>query len=250
VIYVNEQNKLVVAVNGTTHVSSHTVNSNTLYHVLLTQTSSRQAKLYFGVPANDGFASSAFDFTLAANFFPAATTKDKLKFGHSNFPSPGILAGKLRDFRIFNRALVQEEAKAWNNNFVSNAYSRYRGIATARGWADAAACNSRGEGQYLASPETQYEAELLARFGEDSLESKFPAEASGPGSGWNYGEAWIGWKRKEHEFYFSSGFPKYQPNGSYLDGYYYAHHPHFRDDYWGGEFKRRGGKNICCFLFR
>lgn len=207
-----------------------------MYHVLLTQTSSRQAKLYFGVPANSGFTASAFDFTLAANFFPAATTKDKLKFGHSNFPSPGILSGKLRDFRIFNRVLVQEEAKAWNYNFVSDAYSRYRGIATARGWTDAAACNSRGEGEYLASPETQYEANLLARFGEDSLESKFPAEASAPGSGWNYGEAWIGWKRKEHEFYFSSGFPTYRPTGTNLDGYYYAHHPHYRTDYFGGEF--------------
>lgn len=235
VIYVNEQNKLVVAVNGTTHVSSHTVNSNTLYQVLLTQTSSRQAKLYFGVPANDGFASSAFDFTLAANFFPVATTKDKLKFGHSNFPSPGILSGKLRDFRIFNRVLVQEEAKAWNYNFVSDAYSRYRGIATARGFNDAAACNSRGEGEYLASPETQYEANLLARFGEDSLESKFPAEASAPGSGWNYGEAWIGWKRKEHEFYFSSGFPTYRPTGTNLDGYYYSGY-YNRHDYFGGEF--------------
>lgn len=230
VIYVNEQNKLVVALNGTTHVSSHTVNINTMYHVLLTQTSSRQAKLYFGVPGNSGFTASAFDFTPAANFFPAATTKDKLKFGHSNFPSPGILTGKLRDFRIFNRALVQEEAKAWNYKLVSDAYSRYRVIATERGWSDAGACNSRGEGHYLASPETQYEANLLATFGEDSFESKFGAEASNRGSGWNYGEAWVG--AYATSSYLQSGYPRFDSSGSYFDGFYYRGHPWNRNDWW------------------
>lgn len=232
VIYVNEQNKLVVAVNGTTHVSTFAVNINTLYQVLLTQTASRQAKLHFGAPANDGFAMSPFTFTLAADFYPAATTKNKLKFGHSSFPTPGILAGKLRDFRIFNRAITQDEARALNQQFVSTAYSRYRGIATGRNWDDAAACNSRGEGQYLASPETQYEANLLARLGEDSLESKFVEEVSSPGSGWNYGDAWIGWKRKEHQG-LESGFPGFVPAGSSLDGWY-----HIRGifDYHGGQF--------------
>ncbi len=233
VIYVNEQNKLVVAVNGTTHVSSHAVNINTLYQVLLTQTASRQAKLHFGAPANDGFAMSPFTFTLAADFFPAATTKNNLKFGHSNFPSPGILTGKLRDFRIFSRTLAQDEAKAWNQQFISTAYSRYKGIASARLWHDAATCNSRGEGQYLASPETQYEAILLARLGEDSLESKFIAEASSPGSGWNYGDAWMGWKKKEHEP-LQSGFPGFVPTGSSLDGWY--DRQYYGWNYWGGEF--------------
>ena len=237
VIYVNEQNKLVVAVNGTTNVSTHAVNINTLYQVLLTQTTSRQAKLYFGIPANEGFATSAFNFTLAADFFPAATTKNKLKFGHSNFPSPGILTGNLRDFRIFSRTLAQDEAKAWNQQFISTAYSRYKGIASGRNWADAAACNSRGEGQYLASPETQYEATLLARLGEDSLESKFPTESSSSGSGWNYGDAWVGWKRKNHEN-LQSGFPGFGPQGSTLDGYYegWINYTQRGFDYFGGQF--------------
>jgi hypothetical protein len=197
-------------------VSNHTVNANTLYQVLLTQTVSRQANLYFGMPSADSFATSSFTFTPAADFFPTATTKNKLKFGHSNFPSPGILAGKLRDFRIFNRAITQDEARAMNQQFITTAYSRYRGIATGRGWVDAAACNSRGEGQYLASPETQYEATLLARFGEDSLESKFAAEASSPGSGWSYGDAWIG-QRGGAGSWFSSGFPPFVPAGSNMD---------------------------------
>jgi hypothetical protein len=216
VIYVNEQNKLVVSLNGVAHVSNHTVNANTLYQVLLTQTVSRQANLYFGMPSADSFATSSFNFTPAADFFPTATTKNRLKFGHSNFPTPGILAGKLRDFRIFNRAITQDEARAMNQQFITTAYSRYRGIATGRGWVDAAACNSRGEGQYLASPETQYEATLLARFGEDSLESKFAAEASSPGSGWTYGDAWIG-QRGGAGSWFSSGFPPFVPAGSNMD---------------------------------
>jgi hypothetical protein len=211
VIYVNEQNKLVVSLNGVTHVSNHTVNANTLYQVLLTQTVSRQANLYFGMPSADSFATSSFNFTPAADFFPTATTKNRLKFGHSNFPSPGILAGKLRDFRIFNRAITQDEARAMNQQFITTAYSRYRGIATGRDWVTAAACNSRGEGQYLASPETQYEAILVAKFGEDSLESKFTGEASNPGSGWNYGTAWAGWRKNE---WLQSGFPPYWPSGS------------------------------------
>jgi hypothetical protein len=218
VIYVNEQNKLVVAVNGVSHISPHTVNVNTLYQVLLTQASSLQAKLYFGKPATDDFATSSYTFTPAADFFPTATTKNQLKFGHSNFPSPGILAGKLRDFRIFSRAISQDEAKALNQQFVTDAYSRYRGIASGRGWSDAAACNSRGEGQYLASPETQYEANLLARFGEDSLESKFAAEATSPGSGWNYGDAWIG--ATANNSYLQSGYPRFDSSGSSYDGYF------------------------------
>ena len=218
VIYVNEQDKLVVAVNGTTYVSNHTVLPNLLQQVLLTQDASRQCKLYFGTQASGAFITSPMSFTLGADFFPAASTKAALRFGYSDFPSPGILTGELRDFRIYARAVNADEAKALNERLITEPYSRYRGIATGRTWDDAAACSSRDEGDYLASPETQYEANLLARFGEDSLESKFAAEASVPGSGWNYGAPWIG--ARADDAWLKSGFPRFDPAGFVYNGYY------------------------------
>jgi hypothetical protein len=205
-IYVNEQDKLVVSVNGTSYVSDFIVQANVLQHVLLTQDAIRQIKLYFGTKDSDSFSLTPYTTVLGGDFFPASTTKDALKFGHSDYPSPGILTGLLRDFRLFARSINSDEVEALNEQLLAQPYSRYRGIPTKRRWfeVDNDSLQARDEGDYLASPETQYEATLIARLAEDSVESKFAAEASVPGSGWNFGEPWAA--GDENSSYFRSGF--------------------------------------------
>jgi hypothetical protein len=198
-IYVNEQDKLVVSVNGTSYVSDFIVQANVLQHVLLTQDANRQIKLYFGTKDSDSFSLTPYTTVLGGDFFPASTTKDALKFGHSDYPSPGILTGKLRDIRAYTRVINTDEVKALNEQLIVDSYSRYRGITTGgRTFNDLAPTSTfdtyltnykiKGfnDGDYLASPETQYEGRLLGHFAEDSLESKFPQEAVYVGSGWNY----------------------------------------------------------------
>ena len=220
-IYVNEQDKLVVSVNGTSYVSDFIVQANVLQHVLLTQDANRQIKLYFGTKDSDSFSLTPYTTVLGGDFFPASTTKDALKFGHSDYPSPGILTGKLRDIRAYTRVINTDEVKALNEQLIVDSYSRYRGFVndtrTLSGfdyggdtWSNANACSTRNEGDYLASPETNYEFDLIGHFGEDSLESKSPLEASIPGGGWNYladryEGFWLG-LRNRYATTFSSGF--------------------------------------------
>jgi len=217
-IHVNEQDKLVVAVNGTSYVSDFIVQANVLQHVLLTQDANRQVKLYFGTKDSDSFSLTPYTTVLGGDFFPAITTKDALKFGYSDYPSPGILTGNLRDIRAYTRVINTDEVKALNEQLIDEPYSRYRGITTTRLWSevDNDSLQARDEGDYLASPETQYEATLIARLAEDSIESKFAAEASVPGSGWNFGEPWAA--GDDNAGYFRSGFRTNRwPDGSSFD---------------------------------
>ena len=209
-IYVNEQDKLVVSVNGTSYVSDFIVQANVLQHVLLTQDANRQVKLYFGTKDSDSFSLTPYTTVLGGDFFPASTTKDALKFGYSDYPTPGILTGKLRDIRAYTRVINTDEVKALNEQLIDEPYSRYRGFNQVinRDLLSNESLLSRNEGDYLASPETQYEAGLLARFGEDSIESKFVTEATNPGGGWNFGEAYVAGRPGS---YFASGFPLFLP---------------------------------------
>lgn len=223
-IYVNEQDKLVVAVNGIRHVSDFTVQPDVLQHIILTEDANNQATLYFGTPDSDNFNLTPYSIELDDDFFPVGTVKSALKFGHSDYPSPGILTGLLRDFRLFARSINSDEAEALNEQLVAQPYSRYRGITTSRLWSqvDNDSLQARDEGDYLASPETQYEATLIARLAEDSMESKFAAEASVPGSGWNFGEPWAA--GDENAGYFRSGFRLNRwPDGSDVGDYQEFH---------------------------
>ena len=100
---------------------------------------------------------------------------------------PGVLSGELHDIKIYNRELNRQEIEALNtSNITPIAYSRYKAESSSSSLAEAqtAAGNSN---RYIASPETDYELNLYAHFGEDSFQNLSLDEAVNPGSGWTLG---------------------------------------------------------------
>lgn len=185
-LYVSESNTIAVSVHNELFDTGIPVSTNTYTHVAITQDADNKMSIYAG-ELNSDIASSIAEFTFSNPFFASTTNADDLMIGHSNYPSPGVLSGELHDIKIYNRELNRQEIEALNTTSITPiAYSRYKAESSSTTLAEAqiAAANSN---RYIASPETDYELNLYAHFGEDSLQNLSLDEAVNPGSGWTLG---------------------------------------------------------------
>ena len=185
-LYVSESNTIAVSVHNELFDTGIPVSTNTYTHVAITQGADNKMSIYCG-ELNSDIASSIAEFTFSNPFFASTTNADGLMIGHSNYPSPGVLSGELHDIKIYNRELNRQEIEALNTTSITPiAYSRYKAESSSTTLAEAqiAAANSN---RYIASPETDYELNLYAHFGEDSFQNLSLEEALNPGSGWVLG---------------------------------------------------------------
>jgi hypothetical protein len=185
-LYVSESNTIAVSVHNELFDTGIPVSTNTYTHVAITQGADNKMSIYCG-ELNSDIASSIAEFTFSNPFFASTANADDLMIGHSNYPSPGVLSGELHDIKIYNRELNRQEIEALNTTSITPiAYSRYKAESSSTTLAEAqiAAANSN---RYIASPETDYELNLYAHFGEDSFQNLSLEEALNPGSGWVLG---------------------------------------------------------------
>jgi hypothetical protein len=187
VLYVSESNTISVAINNELFDTGIPIPTNVYTHVAISQGTDNKMTIYAG-ELNSDIAASKKEYQFSNPFFKSTTQADDLMIGHSNYPSPGVLSGELHDIKIYNRAIKRQEVEDLNNTAITTpvAYSRYKAESNSSTLAEAqtAAANAN---RYIASPETDYELSLYAKFGEDSFENLSLNEAVNPGSGWDLG---------------------------------------------------------------